>query len=293
MYRVMRSVTCADGRALTVREAGDLKGLPLLYMAGTPGSSMLYEPHIQDATAQGIRLISYDRPGYGGSSRQRDRRVADCVADVTAVCDALGIQRFCVAGISGGGPHALAAAALLPERVAAAAVLACVAPFDGDGLDFYAGMGEQNIAEFQAAVEGEETLRAMIGSQRIELLASTPSRLVEVWRTLLGPADREVATSAFASFALEHIRAGIGSSADGWLDDDVAFVTDWGFDVSSIHVPVLVWQGRQDRFVPYGHGVWLAEHIHGVDARLTSDDGHMTLARRRIPAVHSWLRNQL
>jgi pimeloyl-ACP methyl ester carboxylesterase len=293
MYRVMRSVTTADGRTLTAREAGDLRGVPLLYMAGTPGSSMLYEPHIRDAARQGIRLISYDRPGYGGSSRRQARRVADCVADVTAVCDALGIQRCCVAGISGGGPHALAAAALLPERIAAGAVLACVAPFDGEGLDFYADMGEQNIEEFRAAVEGEDSLRAVVGRQRTELLASKPRQLVEVWQTLLGPADREVATSAFASFALEHIRAGIGSSADGWLDDDVAFVTGWGFDVSSIRVPVLVWQGQQDRFVPYGHGVWLAEHIPGVDARLTSDDGHMTLAQRRLPAVHSWLRNQL
>jgi hypothetical protein len=113
-------------------------------------------------------------------------------------------------------------------------VLASVAPFDGDGLDFYADMGEQNREEFRAAVEGEESLRAVIERQRRDLLASTPSQLVEVWQTLLGPADREVVTSPFASFVLKHVRAGIGSSANGWLDDDVAFVTDWGFDLSAI-----------------------------------------------------------
>src|SRR5262245_55301459 len=108
----MRSGARADGRVLSVREAGDPEGLPLLYMAGTPGSSMLYEPHIQDAESRGIRLISYDRPGYGRSSRGESRRVVDCAADVAAVCDALGLERCFVAGISGGGPHALAAAAL-------------------------------------------------------------------------------------------------------------------------------------------------------------------------------------
>ena len=288
-----RSVASADGRVLSVREAGDPEGLPLLYMAGTPGSSLLYEPHIQDAESRGIRLISYDRPGYGSSSRDKTRRVVDCVADVAAVCDALGVERCFVAGTSGGGPHALAAAALLPELIAAVAVLASVAPFDGDGLDFYAGMGEQNVEEFRAAVDGEEALRAVVERQRTELLASTPGRLVEAWHTLLGPADRRVATSTFASFVLEHVRAGIASSADGWIDDDVAFVTDWGFDPAAIRVPVLVWQGEQDRFVPYGHGVWLAEHIPGVDARLSPDDGHMTLAQRRIPAVHRWLLDQL
>src|SRR5437016_2989692 len=152
----MRSVTTADGRVLTVREAGNPRGVPVLAHAGTPGSSLLYEPHVRDAEEKGIRLISYDRPGYGGSTRQPGRNVADCAVDVEAVCDALGIERFCVWGISGGGPHALATAALLPQRVAAAAALASVAPCDAEGLDFFAGMGEQNIEEFGAARDDPE-----------------------------------------------------------------------------------------------------------------------------------------
>jgi pimeloyl-ACP methyl ester carboxylesterase len=98
-----------------------------------------------------------------------------------------------------------------------------------------------------------------------------------------------VATGVLAAFLLDHIRAGIGASGDGWIDDDRTFVTPWGFDLASIRVPVQLWQGKQDRFVPYGHGVWLAEHIPGVDARLTAEDGHLTLAERRVPEVHSWL----
>jgi pimeloyl-ACP methyl ester carboxylesterase len=285
----MRTVTTPDGRTLTVREGGDPAGVPVLTISGTPGSSTLYEPHVRDAAEEGIRLFSYDRPGYGGSTRHKGRNVADCAADIAAVADALGLERFCVWGISGGGPHALAAAALLPERVIAAAALASVAPYDAEGLDYLAGMGELNVEEFGVIFEGEEAHRASMEKQREELLSATPGQLVELWQTLLGPSDREVATGELAAFLLEHIRAGIEPGGDGWLDDDIAFVTPWGFDLDSIRVPVQLWQGEQDRFVPYGHGVWLADHIPGVDARLTAEDGHLTLAQRRIPQVHAWL----
>jgi pimeloyl-ACP methyl ester carboxylesterase len=285
----MQAVTTSDGRVLTVREDGDPEGFPVLFISGTPGSSTIYEPHARDATERGIRLFSYDRPGYGCSTRQKDRKVADCASDIAAVCDGLGIERFGVWGISGGGPHALAAAALLPGRVIAAAALASVAPYDAEGLDFLEGMGEQNVEEFGTIFEGEAVHRASMEKQREELLSATPEQLRELWQTLLGPSDREVATGLLAAFLLDHMRAGIGSSGDGWIDDDRAFVAPWGFDLASIRVPVQLWQGEQDQFVPRAHGVWLAEHIPGVDARLTAEDGHLTLAERRVPEVHGWL----
>jgi pimeloyl-ACP methyl ester carboxylesterase len=288
----MRSVLAPDGRTLTVREGGDPAGFPVLSISGTPGSSTIYEPHGRDAEERGIRLFSYDRPGYGGSTRLRGRTVADCAADISIVCDALGIDRFCVWGISGGGPHAFAAAALLPDRVIAAAALASVAPYDAEGLEYLEGMGEQNVEEFATIFEGEDAQRASTERHRSELLSATPEQLAEVWATLLGPSDREVATGSAAVFLLDHIRAGIGASVDGWIDDDLAFVAPWGFDLDSIRVPVQLWHGRQDKFVPYGHGVWLAAHIPGVDARLTSEDGHLTLAERRVSEVHAWLLEQ-
>jgi pimeloyl-ACP methyl ester carboxylesterase len=285
----MRSVTTPDGRTLTVREAGDPAGVPVLCISGTPGSSTIAEAHARDAAQRGIRLFSYDRPGYGGSTRQKGRTVAGCAADITAVCDDLGIDRLCVWGISGGGPHALAAAALLPERVAAVAALASVAPYDVEGFDFFAGMGEQNVEEFGVIFEGEEAHRASMEKQRAQLLAAKPEELVELWQTLLGPADREVATGEFAAELLEHVRAGIEPGGDGWFDDDLAFVSAWGFDLATIRIPVLLCQGEQDKFVPFGHGVWLAQHTPGVEARLTPEDGHLTLFQRRIPEVHAWL----
>ena len=285
----MRSVTTSDGRVLTVREDGDPEGFPVLFISGTPGSSTIYEPHARDAAERGIRLFSYDRPGYGGSTRQKDRNVADCASDIAAVCDGLGIDQFGVWGISGGGPHALAAAALLPGRVIAAAALASVAPYDAEGLNFLEGMGEKNVEEFGTIFEGEDVHRASMEKQRHELLSATPEQLLELWQTLLGPSDREVATGALAAFLLDHMRAGIGSSGDGWIDDGRAFVAPWGFDLASIRVPVQLWHGEQDQFVPHAHGVWLAEHIPGVDAHLTAEDGHLTLAERRVSEVHGWL----
>jgi pimeloyl-ACP methyl ester carboxylesterase len=285
----MRSVVTPDGRTLTVREGGDPAGFPVLFISGTPGSSTLSKHHARDAAERGLRLFSYDRPGYGASMRQKGRAVADCASDIDAVCDALGVERLAVWGISGGGPHALAAAALLPERVVAAASLASVAPYDAEGLDFFAGMGEQNVEEFGVIFEGEEAHRASMERQRGELLAAKPEDVVGMWQTLLGPADREVATGEFAAALLDHMRAGIDSCGDGWLDDDLAFVSPWGFDVASIRIPVLLWHGEQDRFVPFAHGVWLAGRIPGVDARLSAEDGHLTLFERRVPEVHAWL----
>jgi pimeloyl-ACP methyl ester carboxylesterase len=125
--------------------------------------------------------------------------------------------------------------------------------------------------------------------ERQNLLTATPEQLLELWQTLLGPSDREVATGVLAAFLLDHMRAGIGTSGDGWIDDALAFVTPWGFDFASIRVPVQLWHGEQDNFVPYGHGVWLSVHIPGVDARLTAEDGHLTLTERRVPEVHRWL----
>jgi pimeloyl-ACP methyl ester carboxylesterase len=285
----MQSVTTPDGRTLTVWEGGDPGGVPVLAHNGTPMSSLLYEPHVRDAEEKGIRLFSYDRPGYGASTRNKGRTVADCADDVVAVCDALGVERFCVWGISGGGPHALATAALLPDRVAAAAALAPVAPFDAEGLDFYDGMGEQNIEEFGAVLKGEEAHLAVLERDRKELLSASPDDMVGVWRTLLGPSDREILNGRIAAFLLESARVAIEDSLDGWFDDDVAFATPWGFDLAAIRVPVLHWQGEQDRFVPFGHGVWLSEHIPGVESRLTPEDGHLTPYEHRVPEVHAWL----
>lgn len=283
------TVTTPDGRALAVYEAGDPRGRAVLALYGTPSGGLVYEPHGADAEKQGIRLVSWTRPGYGSSTPLPGRSVADVVPDTVAVADALGIDRFAVWGVSGGGPHALACAALLGDRVAAVASLAAVAPFDAEGLDFLEGMGEDNLEEFAAVLEGRDALEPVLEAWADAFATATGADLREQWATLLSEVDAEVATAGLAEFIVGSTRAGLSSGVEGWVEDDLAFVAPWGFELHEIAVPVLVWQGEHDRFVPPSHGRWLAERVPGADVRLSQDDGHLTLMSHRMPDVHAWL----
>jgi pimeloyl-ACP methyl ester carboxylesterase len=153
-------------------------------------------------------------------------------------------------------------------------------------------MGQQNVDEFGLSVRDPEAARQSLARDRDELLGATPHQLAEAWSTLLPPVDVEVLTGRMAGYLLENMRAGVEDSLDGWFDDDVAFVSPWGFDLASMSVPVLHWQGGQDKMVPFGHGVWLSEHIAGVESRLDDEEGHLTLLARRVPEVHQWLVNR-
>ena len=287
------TIRAADGRALRVYEAGDPRGRPVLAIYGTPSGGTIYRRHADDAGAQGIRFVTFDRAGYGGSEPRPGRTVADFVDDAAAVADELGLERFAVWGVSGGGPHALACAALLGDRVAAAASLAGVAPYGADGLGWMDGMGVENIREFGLTLDGREALEPYLRDQAAELSAAGPDDLLNVWATLLTPVDAAVATADFAAFLIDNANTAMAAGVDGWLDDDLAFVRPWGFELETISVQVLLWHGEQDRFVPFSHGQWLAERIPGVEARLTADEGHLTLIEHRVPEVHAWLLERL
>ena len=282
-------VRAGDGRVLRVEEGGDAAGFPVLYQHGTPGCGLLYRPLLEDAARHGIRLLGYDRPGYGGSSRHLGRTVADVAHDVEAIADALGLDRLATWGISGGGPHALACAALLPGRVVAAASLASPAPYDADGIDWLAGMGDANVVEFDAALGGETALRPMLEQEAAAFLAGGPEGLRDGMASLLSDVDAAVLDDELAEHLYDSMAAGLAPGIHGWLDDDLAFVMPWQVDLGTISTPVLLWQGREDRFVPPGHADWLAARVPGAELRLTAEDGHLTLYERRIPEVHAWL----
>ena len=221
------------------------------------------------------------------------RTVADCAEDVRAIAAAFGIDRLAVWGISGGGPHALACAALLPDLVSAVGSLASLAPYGAPGLDYFAGMGQDNADDIRLFLSDPDGgTREVQGSTVKACCRPRPKACSGSWRHCSRPTDAEALTPEFAAFLVNSSKVGLATSDQGWWDDACAHLGPWGFDVEDIRIPVQLWHGAQDQFVPFQHGQWLAAHIPGVDAHLTETDGHVTLGARRIPEVHEWLLRQ-
>jgi pimeloyl-ACP methyl ester carboxylesterase len=255
----------------------------IIFHHGTPASALLWEPWVADAKRRGIDLVGFERAGYGETPRAEGRDIAWVAEAVARFADDRGIGEFATWGISGGGPHALACAALLPDRVTAAATIGAPAPYGAEGLDWYDGQGEGNIVEFETALQGEEPLRSLLEQEAAAMLAGEESG----FDTLFSPPDAAILPQ-LEGYLGQTFSEGLGRGLDGWLDDDLAFVRDWGFDLACIRVPVLLMHGVQDRFVPVAHARWLVERIPGVETRILNEEGHLSLYAR-VPDVHEWL----
>jgi pimeloyl-ACP methyl ester carboxylesterase len=272
------SVPLSDGRILEAVSEGDEGGSLLIFHHGSPGAAVPYEPFDRAAAERGIRLVTMSRAGFGGSSRQAGRSVSHAAADAAAIADHLGAERFLTAGWSGGGPHALACAALLPHRVSAAATIAGVAPYDADGLEWASGMGEDNQVEYPtAARDPDELLRWMEPHVRT-LRIVEPGEIVADLRSVISDVDEGALDGPLGALLAESYHRAFVAGPWGWYDDDLAFVRAWGFDLSSIQVPVAIWQGRHDLMVPFSHGEWLVEHVPTARSRLRPEQGHLSLA---------------
>jgi pimeloyl-ACP methyl ester carboxylesterase len=266
-----------DGRRLDFEVSGPQGGVPLVMHHGTPGSLVQFPEAQIAAQARGLRLVTYSRPGYGASTRQPGRTVADAAQDVAALLDYLDAPRCVTVGWSGGGPHALATAARLPGRVAAVATVAGVGPYDGPGLDFTAGMGRGNIEEFELALAGEDALRATLTTEAQALRDADAAQLVEGMADVLSEVDRATLASGGGSQISASFAEGLRLGPDGWIDDDLAFIRPWGFALDEITVPAFIWQGGEDLMVPFAHGGWLAGSIPGAVAHLEPKQGHLSL----------------
>jgi len=255
---------------------------------GTPGSRLGPFPRGRVLYGLGVRLVTFDRPGYGRSDRLAHRRVADVAADVAAIADQLGIDTFAVLGRSGGGPHALACAALLSGRVTRAAVLVGLAPLAAEGLDWFAGMADSNVSEYTAATAGRESLVACLGPAARGIKAD-PARLVAAISEEMPEADqRVVADAGIRAMLVRNYAEAVRISADGWIDDTLAFCSPWGFDLADIGMPVLLWHGENDVFSPVAHSRWLARTIPGAIVSVEPGSAHFD-ALRVMPDIMSWL----
>lgn len=272
-----REVRREDGRVLEVLVAGDPAAMPFVFQNGTPTAAALFAPMVAAAAERGLRTITYSRPGYAGSSEQPGRSVAAAAADVAAVLDALGDGRFVTVGWSGGGPHALACAALLGGRCAAAATIASIAPYAAEGLEWMAGMGDENIEEFSLTLQGAPALTPWLERYAADLASVSGDGVAAALGSLVTDVDRAALTGEFADFMAGVFHRAVSTGIAGWRDDDLAFARPWGFDLAAISVPVSVWQGGEDRMVPYAHGAWLAAHVAGARVHLHPEHGHLSL----------------
>lgn len=270
-----------DGRGLHIYDTGAggprAARLAVLWHHGTPNTGAPPEPLLPAAERLGIRWVSYDRPGYGGSTPHRGRDVASAAADVTAVADALGLDRFAVMGHSGGAPHALACGALLPRRVLGVVGVAGPAPFGAEGLDWFAGMTPSGAASLRAAAAGRVAKEAHEASAEYD-------------PEMFTPADHAALSGAWSWFD-DVVGPALAAGPGALIDDDLAYVAPWGFDPGRVGAPVLLLHGGQDRVVPSSHSRWLASRCPSAELRLSPDDGHISVLHSGAEAAMEWLRD--
>jgi len=276
MIPPVREATCTtgDGRTLAFMERGAPDGLPVFALHGTPGSRLMRhaDPHLYER--HGVRWIAYDRPGYGRSGPQIGRSVADGPADVAAIADELGLDRFAVVGGSGGAPHALACGALLGDRVIRVGALVTPAPWDAEDIDFFEGLADLNVREFNAALEGREAIEAFL-QPYVDGIRADVDGVIEEVLTELPEIDRRRASKPEQRAIMreswtESVRQGVR----GWADDDLEFAKPWGFDLGDVTVETRVWQGELDVLTPRQHGEYVASRLPNARFEVLEGGGH-------------------
>ncbi|WP_326950547.1 alpha/beta hydrolase [Amycolatopsis sp. NBC_01307] len=261
-----------DGRTLHVYDTGTPAPLTVVWHHGTPNVGTPPPPLVR--ARHDVRWVSYDRPGYGGSTPLPGRDVANAAACTAAVVDALGIDEFAVAGHSGGGAHALACGALLPARVLAVVSISAMAPFDAAGLDWFGGMAPASEASLRAAAEGR------VAKEKYEAAA-------EFDPDVFTDADM-AALNGSQSWLNDVVGPALAAGPGALIDDDLAYVTPWGCDPALITAPLLLVHGGRDRLIPASHGAWLAAHCPTAQFRPHPADGHLSVLDHAADAL-AWL----
>lgn len=278
----------ADGREIAVQVSGKPAGHPVFFFHGTPGSSVGPLPRLQVLYKMGVQVISFDRPGYGRSDRRFARTVADVVPDVVTIADSMGLETFAVVGRSGGGPHALACAAQLPHRVTQAAALVSLAPWGAAGLDWFNGMAGSNVDAFTTAAAEPERLITRLVQDAARIKENPASHVAGLGPEMPEPDRRMMADADIRHLLAENFKEALRDGPDGWIDDVLAFSSPWGFEVSDIRVPVLLWSGEMDVFSPVTHTRWLGDRIPDAHVQIQPESAHFD-ALKVLADVMAWL----
>lgn len=270
-------ITLADGRKLEVHTSGSPGPKAIVFHHGTPGSALSWQSWLHIVAAQGVFAIAYSRPGYGSSARRKGRTVISNSTDISEVLNHFGVTKTVSIGWSGGGPHALADTTL-PQCVGAI-TLAGVGEYGVDDLDFLEGMGEENHIEFGAAIAGEAQIEKWMQEHSGPMAEVTGEQLIEAFGGLIGDADKAALTGDVAEQMAAEYRDSLSNGYFGWLDDDLAFVKHWGFEIRNITKPVELWQGNDDFMVPHAHGKWLATKIPTAKLIFVPGEGHISMGQ--------------
>ena len=279
----MPTLKLTDGRFLEYFDNGISSTSAIVIHHGTPGHAYAWAQWLELLAARGVRALSYSRAGYGISDRHEGRTVVANNGDIRELLDSLGIQSFISIGWSGGGPHALATTMMSGNK--GAITLAGVGAYGVDDLDFLAGMGPENEEEFGEALKGEAQISAWMDKNGEAFKSVTGDQVRESFGGLISDADKEVINGNFADEMATTMRKGLAVSFDGWIDDDIAFIQPWGFNLSEIAVPVLIWQGDQDLMVPHAHSYWLEKHIPTAKLNFVPGHGHVSLVVKYVDQI--------
>lgn len=274
-------LTLKSGRKLEYFENGVASDKAVLFLHGTPSDGTLWHKWLSEITS--VKAIATSRAGYGLSDRHKGRSVAEDLADQAEVLDHLGIKKFVSIGWSGGGPHSLNMTR--DSRSAAAITLAGVGEWGRDDLDFLAGMGPENVDEFGTALKGEAAITEWMNLNAVAMKNVTGPELITAFGGLIGDADKKALTPEFAQEEAEMFRRSLSVSFNGWIDDDLAFVRDFGFDIEMIDKPVILYQGDDDFMVPHAHSYWLEKHIPTAKLNFVPGHGHISLREEFRPSI--------
>lgn len=267
-----------DGRELEIHDNGITSDRAIVFHHGTPGHVSMWSEWLEAAAAAGIRAFAYSRAGYGTSDRNPGRSVISVNNDIAQLLDAKGISKFVSIGWSGGGPHCIANT--FEARNVGAISLAGVGAYGVDDLDFLEGMGPENHDEFGAALKGEAVIDQWMEDNAVAMKVVTGDQIREAFGGLIGDADKAVLEGEAADHMASSMRSALAVSFDGWIDDDLVFVKNWGFDLSAITKPVFLWQGDDDFMVPHAHSYWLEKHIPTATLSFKPGEGHISLGIR-------------
>ena len=284
MSAVEPFAVAVDGQTVEGVRAGPTGAPALVFHNGTPSSAMLLPEVVAAAERHGRQVITFSRPGYAASVARRGRTVADNALITKALVEEFRAERFITAGWSGGGPHALADVAVLPDLCDGGATIAGVAPYTAD-IDWLAGMAQDNVEEFSLAVKGEDALTPFLEQFAAVLSHVDGASVAESLGELASEVDKAALSGEFAELVATSMRGALSTGILGWLDDDLAFVRPWGFDLATVARPVAIWQGDQDRMVPFAHGEWLAANVPDARVHLLPGEGHITLGAQRIGEI--------